>query len=206
MGDFDPATGSHYRLPPAEPPASHVRSSSRHNVARALRLSSGLPRANSSAMMAAPFTGQGRLTAISLSFRYSVGYPSPAHSPNVTCAAGIQFAGGAIHVANLSSVAAAVSWCRDAMPKCAGFTVQTSSCTGASSSSSNGGQQQYEFKDSWGVQHKSQTPGTAPYTHSYVRLPSLLSAPKPDSTESVGRLCALHRRLELVEGPGDGGG
>ena len=81
----------------------------------------------------------------------------------VTCAAGTKLGGGAITVANLSSVEAAVLQCRS-LGRCAGFTAQASSCNRSTSDGEQQGQQRYEFHDSWGVQHKAAAPGWVSWT------------------------------------------
>jgi hypothetical protein len=173
VGDFDDVTGSHYRLPDSD--------TVEHASTKPLQLSSGLPHTNSSAMMAAPFTGSGRLKSVSFALRFTVGYPAQPPK-NVTCASGTKLAGGSIHVANLSSVEAAISWCQD-MPKCAGFTAQASTC-GASQQSRQ--MRQYQFKDSWGVQHRSAAESWAAW--------SVPPPPPPSAQGSVIRL-GFHRDL-----------
>lgn len=91
-----------------------------HPLGEPLELSSGLPHTNTSAMMGAPFSGKGRLKSLAFSFNFRVGYPAQPAKP-VTCAPSTKLAGGSIHIANLSSVQAAISWCQAAI-KCAGFT------------------------------------------------------------------------------------
>ena len=145
VGDYDPSTGSHYKLP--DPQQSNGP----------LLLNSGAPHTNSSAMMAAPFVGSAVLEAVSFSFRYTVGVPAQPPK-NVSCAAGTQLAGGSVHVANFSSVTDAISWCR-ADPKCAGFCARTPICPAPGAYERDDAMIEYEFKDAWGVAHHSASPG-----------------------------------------------
>jgi hypothetical protein len=165
-GDYDPITGSHYKLIDDDDDDASADAAGGSTADRGeLQLHSGVPHTNSSAMMAAPFASDGVLEAVSFSFRYTVGIPTQP-AKNVSCAVGTQFAGGSIHVANFSSVEAAISWCK-AAPKCAGFCAKTPSCdagTAASPSSTSSDSRsghdeiqmtEYQFKDSWGVAHHS---------------------------------------------------
>ena len=132
---------------------------------------------------------------------------SAESNAQVTCAAGTKLGGGSIHAANLTSVQAAVLWCR-ASSRCAGFTAHTPSCSG-----SGGGEeeQQYEFHDSWGVQHKSTSPGWASWVVPRPPPPGhwsgRLSPPWPVNATPPAQSSASYNdsAWEVVDAPHDFG-
>lgn len=132
-------------------------------------------------MMAAPFAGRGTLRSLSFSLRYTVGiHARPAQ--NVSCVAGVELGGGSIHTANFSSVAEAVAWCK-AAPRCGGFSAQKAVCSAGSSKPL----QAFDFKDGWGVTHRSVRRGWSSW---------IVPPPPPATAEGVMIRLAWHRELE----------
>jgi hypothetical protein len=138
---------------------------------------------------------------------------SAASSVEVTCAAGYKLGGGSLHIANLSSVQAAVLWCRTSA-RCAGFTAQTSSCNHSSSASDEQEPQdvlQYEFHDSWGVQHKSVSAGWVSWVVPTLPPPGhwsgRLGAPWAENATSPARSTKDYNdsMWEVVDAPHDFG-
>ena len=170
VGDYDPLTGNHYKLT--------------ESLQGPVKLHSGAPHQNSSAMMAAPFASDGVLQSVSFSFRYTVGVPAQPPQ-NVSCLSGTTLAGGSIHVANLSSVQTAISWCRNA-PKCAGFCARAASCAAAGTDTNLSAMTEYLFKDSWGVAHRSARAGWSAW-----KVPP----PPPSTAVGASVRLAFHRDL-----------
>ena len=128
----------------------------------------------------------------------------------VTCAARTKLGGGSIHVANLTSVHAAVLWCR-ASSRCAGFTARTPSCNSVVVEEEQAPPQQYEFHDSWGVQHRSTSPGWASWVVPSPPPPGhwsgRLSSPWPANATPPARSSVSYNdsAWEVVDAPHDFG-
>jgi hypothetical protein len=176
IGDYDPETGSHYKL---------LNLDQMLALRGPLKLHSGSPHTNSSAMMAAPFVGDSVLQSVSFSFRYTVGVPIDPTKYKVTCSSGTTLAGGSIHMANLTSVDAAIQWCRTA-PKCAGFCARTPTCAVHTDANTSSRTTEYLFKDSWGVAHHSSQPGWSAW-----KVPP----PPPSTTIGASVKLGLHHDL-----------
>jgi hypothetical protein len=135
---------------------------------------------------------------------------SAASSVEVTCAAGTKLGGGSLYVANMSNVKDAVRWCKGSA-RCAGFTAQTQSCSSISGDNEQTGLQQYDFHDSWGVQHKSASPGWASWIVPRPPPPGhwsgRLGAPWPENATSPARADLNYddSAWEVVDAPHDFG-